>query len=80
MPTVLLYFSKREKRVAMQHTLHIVLYGCSSQQQAIAALKAQQGFPSSTRRILDVLRFIEDHVLPFHASEVLLILQDLEKC
>lgn len=41
-------------------------------------METKKCFPSDTRRILDVLGFIEDHVLPFDTLEVLLILSNLE--
>ena len=61
----------------MRQTLHVVLNRCSSQQQAVAALETEQRLPSATRRVLDILRFVKDHVLPLHALEVLLVLRDL---
>jgi len=47
---------------------------CTSEQKPIATLKPEESFPSNARRILDVLRFIQDHVLPLDALEVLLVL------
>jgi hypothetical protein len=40
-------------------------------------MKAQERFPSDARGILDVLGFIKNHVLPFYALKVLLILSYL---
>lgn len=60
-------------------TLHGVLDGRSSQEQSIAAIESQECFPPYAGRVLDVLRFIKDHILPFYALEVLLILGNLCK-
>ena len=77
-PTVLhtnqyLYF----KSSVMRQTLHVVLDWCSSQQKSVTTLEAKKGFPPSTGRVLDVLSFIENHILPLDALEVLLVLRDL---
>lgn len=58
-------------------TLHGVLDRRSSQKQAITALESQEGFPTHTGRILDVLSFVKNHILPLDALEVLLILSHL---
>ena len=40
-------------------------------------MEAEQSLPAGTGGVLDVLRLIENHVLPLHSLEVLLILSDL---
>lgn len=60
-------------------TLHIVLNGCSCQQQPVAALETKKSLPSSTGGILDILGLVENHILPLYALEVLLILRDLRR-
>lgn len=61
----------------MVHTLHRVLNGSSGQKQPVSALQAKQRLPSRTVRILDVLCFVKNHVLPLHATEMGHILRDL---
>ncbi len=41
-------------------------------------MEPKQGFPTDTGRVLDVLSFIEYHVLPFDALEILLVLRHLK--
>ena len=60
------------------HTLHGVLYRCTRQKQAIATMETEQRFPPNASSILDVLSFVEYHVLPFDSLKVLLILGDLD--
>lgn len=57
--------------------LHGVLDGGSGKEQTITAIEPKERFPSRTGRILDVLGFVQDHVLPLLALEVLLILSYL---
>ena len=57
--------------------MHRVLNWGTSQEEPIATLEAKKSLPSHTRRVLDILSFIEDHILPFDALEVLLILRHL---
>jgi hypothetical protein len=66
---------KKEER----QTLHVVLNRGTSQQKAISTLESEEGLPSNTGRVLDVLCFVENHILPLHPLEVLLILGDLVK-
>jgi len=40
-------------------------------------MESEECFPPDTGRVLDVLSFIKDHVLPFDALKILLILGDL---
>ena len=40
-------------------------------------MEAEQSLPASTGGVLDVLRLIKNHVLPLHALEVLLVLENL---
>ena len=47
-------------------------------EKAVATLEAKKCFPPNTRRILDVLRFIENHILPLYTLEVLLVLSNLK--
>ena len=58
-------------------TLHGVLNRCTSQKQTIATLESKQCLPPYARGILDVLSLIEDHILPFHTLEILLVLSNL---
>ena len=58
----------------VRRTLHGVLNRGTSQEQPITTLEAQQSLPPSTRRVLDILRLIQNHILPFDPLEVLLIL------
>ena len=55
-------------------TLHGILDRGASKQEPIATLKPQESLPSNTRGVLDVLRFVQDHVLPLDTLEVLLVL------
>lgn len=57
--------------------LHGVLNRCTSQKQTIATLESKQCLPPYTRGILDVLSLVEDHILPFHTLEILLVLSNL---
>lgn len=59
--------------------VHRVLDGRPGEEESVAAAEAEEGLPASTRRALDRLRFVEDHVLPLDALEVLLVLNDLRK-
>ena len=73
---------------SVRRTLHGVLNRGTSQEQPITTLEAQQSLPPSTRRVLDILRLIQNHILPFDPLEVLLILshqlitsnQHVERC
>lgn len=58
-------------------TLHRVLDWRTRQEKTIAALEIKQRLPPHTARVLDVLSFIEDHILPSNLLKVLLILYDL---
>ncbi len=40
-------------------------------------MKPEQGLPTNTGSILDILRFVEYHVLPLDPLKVLLVLGDL---
>jgi hypothetical protein len=40
-------------------------------------MKAEQGFPPDASGVLDILGFVEYHVLPLDPLKVLLILGDL---
>lgn len=67
-----------EKKNSKFRTLHGVLYRGPREQQSVAALEAQKCFPPYTRRVLDVLSLVENHVLPLDTLKVLLVLRDLE--
>ena len=41
-------------------------------------MEAEQRFPPDTGSILDILSFVEYHILPFDPLKVLLILGDLD--
>ena len=69
------YGGRRKK--AIRRTLHRVLNRCTREQQAVPAVETEEGLPTSTGRVLDVLRLVENHVLPLHALEVLLVLGNL---
>ena len=58
-------------------TLHGILNRCTRQKQAVSTVKAEQGLPTHAGCILDILGFIEYHVLPLDPLKVLLILRDL---
>lgn len=58
-------------------TLHVILNGCTGQQKSIPAVEAEKCFPAVTGRVLDVLSFVKDHILPFDSLKVLLILSYL---
>lgn len=60
-------------------TLHGVLDWGTRQQQAVAAVEAKKCLPPDTGRVLDVLCFVQDHVLPLDPLEVLLVLRYLLK-
>ena len=80
MPTILgddQYLYPEQRGTIERLTLHGVLDGCSSQKQAITALEAEQCLPPGTGRVFDILRLVEDHILPLDALEVLLVLSDL---
>jgi len=79
MPKVL---SKRDKSGPSkplnetQHTLHVVLNWSSGQQKPIPAMEPEQCLPAHAGRVLDILSLVENHILPFDALEVLLVLGD----
>jgi hypothetical protein len=50
--------------------LHRILNRRPGQQKAVATLEIEQDIPSRTRRTLDGLRLVQDHVLPLDALEV----------
>jgi len=58
--------------------LHIVLDGRASKEKTVATMKSKKRFPPDAGRILDILSFIENHVLPFDSGEILLILGNLK--
>jgi hypothetical protein len=41
-------------------------------------VKAEQGLPANAGSILDILGFVQNHVLPLDPLKVLLVLGDLE--
>ena len=41
-------------------------------------MESEKSLPADTRRVLDILSLVEDHILPFDPLKVLLILGDLE--
>jgi hypothetical protein len=59
-------------------TLHVVLYWRTSQEEAIAAMESKKRLPPNAGRVLDVLSFVKNHILPFDPLEILLILGDLQ--
>ena len=56
--------------------LHVILNWRTGQQKTIAAAEPKQILPSRTRRGLDSLSFIKNHVLPLHLLEVLRVKDD----
>jgi hypothetical protein len=64
--------------VEKARTLHGILDRCACQKQAIPTVKAEQGLPADASSILDILGFVEYHVLPLDPLKVLLVLGDLE--
>ncbi len=58
-------------------TLHRVLNRGTGEQQAVTALEAKERLPTCTRRVLNVLCLVKNHILPLDALEVLLVLDDL---
>jgi hypothetical protein len=58
-------------------TLHGILNRCTGQKQAIPTVKAEQGLPTHAGSILNILGFVEYHVLPLDPLKVLLVLRDL---
>jgi hypothetical protein len=58
--------------------LHGILDRRACQEQAIPTVKAEQGLPADAGGILDILSFIEYHVLPLDPLKVLLVLGDLQ--
>ena len=58
--------------------MHVVLDRGTSQEEPVPALETKQCLPPSTGRVLDVLRLVQNHVLPLHTLEVLLVLGNLE--
>jgi hypothetical protein len=55
------------------------LNGRTRQQKSIAAFEGEERIPAETLRVLDRLRFIEDHVLPPDLGEVRCIKDSLMK-
>ena len=52
--------------------VHRVLDRRAREQKAVPAAEAEERLPARARRAFDRLRFVEDHVLPLDALEVLL--------
>ena len=61
----------------VRRTLHGVLNRSTGQKEPVATMEPKECLPTCTGRVLDVLSLIENHVLPLHTLEVLLILSDL---
>jgi hypothetical protein len=58
-------------------TLHRVLDWRPREKKSIPAMETEERLPSDTRRVLDILCFVKNHILPFDTLEILLILDDL---
>lgn len=48
----------------------------AGQEQPSFRVESEQGLPSLTLEVLDVLRFIQDHVVPFLSPEREVVLYD----
>jgi hypothetical protein len=64
--------------VEKSRTLHGILDRCACQKQAIPTVKAEQGLPANASSVLDILGFVEYHVLPLDPLKVLLVLGNLQ--
>src|SRR3954469_22988510 len=56
--------------------LHIVLNRGSGKKQSVSAMESQQRLPAGTRRTLDSLCLVQNHVLPSYALKVLSVRDD----
>lgn len=48
---------------------HVILQGCSRQEQPPPRVESEEGLPALTLEILDVLGLVQNHVIPLFASE-----------
>jgi hypothetical protein len=55
---------------------HVILQRCASEQESSLGVEPQQSLPSLGPEVLDVLSFIQDHVVPFLPSEGKVVLND----
>ena len=51
-----------------------ILQGCSCKQQPAFCIESQQGLPSLTLEVFNILGLIEDHIVPLLATESKVIL------
>jgi len=58
--------------------VHRVLNGSSREEKSVSAVESKERLPSRRRRALDSLSLVQDHVLPLHSLEVLLVRHDLQ--
>ena len=70
-PTVFAYI------IHLYYLLHGILYGCASEQEAIAATEGQQYLPTQARAALNGLGLVQYHVLPLDSVKILHILNHL---
>jgi hypothetical protein len=74
--------SIRHQEIQQTPEFHqVILQGCTSQQQSPARFETKQGLPSLRPEVLDIVRFVQDHVNPAFPSENVLVGQNnLVRC
>ncbi len=70
----------RHQKVHERPKLHqVVLQRCASQQKTAAGIKAEQSLPALRLKVLDMMRLVENHVLPLFTLEYCCVLHAIEK-